>query len=277
MLPGIAESLVTLEKEGATYETFWTAEANDFRYYRVRFLPPEIVEYVEATVAEQQFNDAMESGQDFDSALECIVDERIRERVRTYKPADIRGCHASFLTRDLEQLVCGQRRDRYQALPDLGDDRSRYAVVREACLRLPVVAGHFSDRGRGRPPWSVENEYDIQDILFASLRPIFPDVRFEEWTPQIAGRAKRIDVVLPELEIVIEAKMIRDRAHGRSVVDELMVDIESYHSHEKCKHLIAVVYDPGRFIPDPEALAKGLGGMRVKNDHQFDVEVLVVR
>ncbi|MBX8690015.1 hypothetical protein GO011_21490 [Mycobacterium sp. 20091114027_K0903767] len=277
VLPGIAEDLVTLEKEGAIYGTFWRSEIDDFKYYRVRFLPAEIVEFVEACIAQEQFNDAMEAGWDFDYASECIGDERIRDRVRNYPHAEIRGCHASFLTAELEALCCGLKPDRYQPLPDLGDAKSQYAIAREACLRLAIIAGHFSDRGRGRPSWLVENEYDIQDILFASLRSVFSDVRFEEWTPQIAGRAKRIDVVLPELDTVIEVKMIRNQGHARTVVDELMIDIESYHSHERCKHLLAVVYDPGRFIADPEAISKGLGGIRVKNNHKFDVEVLVVR
>jgi hypothetical protein len=72
LMPGDAEDLVTLEKEGAIYTHWWNDGVGSFLYYRVPFLPAEIVEYVEAQLAKDRFDTAMAAGASF----EFIVDER---------------------------------------------------------------------------------------------------------------------------------------------------------------------------------------------------------
>jgi hypothetical protein len=285
LLPGLAEDLVTLEKEGALYSHFWHEESKSFRYYRVRLLPAEIVQYVDASAAQQEFGQALRTGASREQALGAIKNHTVRRLVETYEgfakvgdefvPLDNRGCFASFLPRELEALVCGHRRDRYEPLPDLGDERSRMAIIRQSCTFFPVTARHLGARGRGRPPIVVETEYDVQDLLFSALRGVFPDVRYEDWAPQIAGRAHRIDLVFPDLNLVLEVKMIRNESHAKAVIDELMIDFESYHSHPNCSRLIAYVYDPRHLIGDPERISKELSGLRIKNDHRFEVEVIV--
>lgn len=285
LLPGLAEDLVTLEKEGALYCHFWREKSGAFRYYRVRLLPVEIVQYVDGSAAQQEFEQARRTGASFDEALGAIKNPTVRRLVETYEgivkvegervPYDNRGCFASFLPRELEALLCGHRPDRYEPLPDLGDERSRMAIVRHSCTSFPATARHLSARGRGRPPIVVENEYDVQDLLYAALRGVFPDVRYEDWAPQVAGRAHRIDLVFPDLGLVLEVKMVRNESHAKTVIDELMVDFESYHSHPDCSRLIAYVYDPRRLISDPARISSELSGLRIKNNHRFEVEVII--
>jgi hypothetical protein len=286
LLPGLAEELVTLEKEGAIYARFWHEPTRRFRDYRIRLRPAEIVQHVDACVGQQEYDAVRRGGGTFEDGVAAISDPKVRERVLTYESQtierggerfilDVRGCQASFMPRELEDLECGRMPDRYERLPDLGDDRSRLAIVRAVLTTFPIIARHLSERGRGRPPILIETEYDIQDIVFAILRPTFPDVRYEDWTPRVAGRSRRIDLVVPDLNVVIELKFVRDRRHGRSVVDELHIDIETYHSHPNCGRLLAFIFDPGNFIVDPGLLERELSGLRVKQEHQFEVEVIV--
>ena len=58
LLPELAQDLITLEKEGAIYAEFWDEDSQQFPYYRIAFLPAEIVRYVEGHVAMQEFEDA---------------------------------------------------------------------------------------------------------------------------------------------------------------------------------------------------------------------------
>jgi hypothetical protein len=74
---------------------------------------------------------------------------------------------------------------------------------------------------------------------------------------------------------VVEAKFVRDAKHAKSVADELRIDFESYHAHSGCKQLIALVYDPGLYLPDPQQFEIDLSGLRQKGDHSFEVTVLV--
>jgi hypothetical protein len=284
-LPGLIEDLITLEKEGAIYSHFWDEDAQTFRYYRIPFLPPEIYQYVEAHVAKQEFDQAIASGATFEEALRAISNPEIAQRVRSYGnygrtklkngvEIDNRGCAASFYPPEIEDLVCGQRRDRHQLLPDLrGIDKPSLLV--QMVDYFPVLARFMARRGNGRPPYVIQNEYDVQHLLFVAVRSVFEDARLEDWTPKHAGAAKRIDIVIPSAQTVIETKIVRDTAHGRRIADELKIDIESYHVHPACKRLIALVYDPEDHITDPAALTNELSGPRVKGASSFEVQVLV--
>src|SRR5262245_50572692 len=184
-LPDLIEDLVTLEKEGAIYSHFWDEEAQIFRYYRIPFLPAEIFQYVEAHIAKQQFDNAVAEGATFDEGLRAISNADIAQRVRSFdnygrtklrdgRIADIRGCAASFYPPEIEALVCGRRRDRYQPLPDLRSlDRPSMLVQMLDCF--PILARCLARRRKGRPPYVIENEYDVQDLLFVVVRSVFDD------------------------------------------------------------------------------------------------------
>lgn len=284
-LPGNIEDLITLEKEGAIYSHFWDEKSKTFRYYRIPLLPAEIYQYVEAHVAKTEFDQAIQAGANFEDALATISNQRIADRVRSYgnygctelkdgTQIDIRGCAASFYPPGMEELICGQRLDRYQLLPDLrGLDKP--SLLMQMLDYFPVLARIMASRGHGRPKYTIENEYDVQDLLFVAVRAVFEDARLEDWTPKHAGSSKRIDIVVPSAETVIEVKIVRNGAHSRSIADELKIDIESYHTHPCCKRLLALVYDPKRHIIDPAQIANELSGQRTKGGTTFEVHVLV--
>ncbi len=284
-LEDLIANLITLEKEGAVYSHFWNEDTQSFLYYRIPLLPGEIYGYVESQRARQEFLEARTSGADFEGALQAINNSEIRERVRSYgdygRPrtkggsvVDIRGCAASFYPAGMEALICGQRGDRYELLPEIST-ANRSALVMSAIDNFPVIRRFLENRKHNRPAFRMENEYDTQDLLFCVLRASFSDISLEEWTPPHAGSSKRIDIVLPSIETVLEVKHIRDKSHGRSVANELKVDIESYHAHPKCKQLIAFVHDPEQHIVDPEPLMRDLSGYRKKGSSEFEVHVLV--
>lgn len=286
-LPGLAEDLITLEKEGAIYSHFWDESSQTFKYYRIRLLPKEIFEYTEAHVAKQQFDDAIEKGANFEKALKAITNPMIRERVNSYGDygnsrlknglvVDIRGCAASFYPPEMEALVCGQRPDRYELLPKLNEiDKTNLAI--KVIDNFRVSAHSLRTRGHGRPAFLIENEYDVQDLLFACVRSVFDDARREEWTPKHAGGAKRIDIVLPSAGVLVETKFVRTSAHANSLANEIKIDLESYHSHPACKTILVMIYDPQSLIVDPDVLSRDLSGHRTKGSSAFDVQVMVRR
>ena len=209
--PGIAEELITLEKEGALYAHYWDDGSSTFKYYRVPLLPAEIVEFVEAARAQQEF--AASDAGDLEGRLKAVTDFVIAQRVRSYGDyaksrlknglvVDIRGCFASFLSRELEALVTGNRPDRYTLLPHLGSEKDRLALLSQMVNAFPITSGFLANRMRGRPGFVIDNEYDVQDRLYVAIRSVFEDARKEEWTPSLAGSAKRIDIVLPSINAV---------------------------------------------------------------------------
>lgn len=285
----LAEDLITLEKEGAVYSHFAVEgteredETWDFAYYRIQLTPIEIYQYVEASREFERFQAALAGGSSFDEALEAIQNDDVRDRVVNYDGGvtrdglriDIRGCLASFYPPGMERLLCGGRRDRYEALTAGGSLRDRIALAMQILNNFPIVARSLRDRQRRRPAFAIENEYDVQDLLFACFRSAFDSAKREEWTPKSAGSAKRMDLVIPDDEIVVEAKYVRDTKHATRIADELRIDFECYHSHPACKQLLVLVHDPLSHISDGVQFGNDLSGLRQKDGHVFDVMVLV--
>jgi len=85
-----------------------------------------------------------------------------------------------------------------------------------------------------------------------------------------------MDFLLPDYGIVVETKIVRDRAHARSVGDELIVDVEHYRRHPKCMSLWCVVYDPDHLITNAEGLKNDLEGDRSTPDGRVNVRVLTL-
>jgi len=78
--------------------------------------------------------------------------------------------------------------------------------------------------------------------------------------PSIRGdTAIRIDLHIH----LIEAKFVRDAAHGKQISKELHTDIETYRHHPNCDHLIFFIYDPDSLIPDVGALEREIRTNRV--------------
>lgn len=130
-------------------------------------------------------------------------------------------------------------------------------------------------RRKGAETMHFVNEYDVQDLLHALLRPWVVDVRAEEYTPSYAGRSTRMDFFLPAHDLVIETKCVRDRSHAKTVGDELVLDIAHYAVHPGCKKLWCVVYDPEHYLTNPGGL-KDLEGDHKKGDRNVKVKVFVV-
>lgn len=130
-------------------------------------------------------------------------------------------------------------------------------------------------RRKGAEKLNFSNEYDVQDLLHALLRPWIQDIRPEEYTPSYAGKSTRMDFFLPAHELVIETKCVRDRSHAKNVGDELALDIGHYQAHPGARKLWCVVYDPEHHITNPEGL-KDLEGKHSKSEKQIAVRVFVI-
>ncbi len=141
---------------------------------------------------------------------------------------------------------------------------------------IPRAMYPLSHRRRGADALSFSNEYDVQDLLHAMLRPWVADVRSEEFTPSYAGSSTRMDFLLPAHETVIETKSVRDSGHARKIGDELIIDIAHYAVHPGCKYLWCVIYDPERLIKNVGGLVSDLEGEHANGANSVLVRVIVV-
>lgn len=104
---------------------------------------------------------------------------------------------------------------------------------------------------------ALDSEAAVQDALYLMLRPWVLDLVPETPTDRIAAaRYTILDFLSPSAKTVIEAKFIRDDAHGKAITKELHDDIETYRAHPSCRHLVFFIYDPDVLIPDRAALER---------------------
>jgi hypothetical protein len=165
---------------------------------------------------------------------------------------------ASRLLRQTVKVI-EAREGEYVAAGEQTSDRIAPALT--LCRRFDHVVRQLGTRQRGRPPFQVDDEYDVQDLLHALLWLHFEDVRAEEWTPSYAGGSARMDFLLKRERIVVEVKRARDGLDDRQLGDELTIDVARYAEHPHCDVLLCFVYDPGKRVQNPRGLEDDLGNL----------------
>lgn len=272
------EKLHTLEDEGCVYDRFWREDLEKFDYCRIQFNPDEIVEFVDALHAYDEFLEYVSEGYSRETALEKISNSKIRERVKEYNEwaeEDQEYCPAAFYGGELEALLTGSEMERYEFFED-SFKGNRLHLLDELVEGIPESATILQDRRDDRPDFEISCEQDFQDLFFALIKPIFPTAISEEPIPQHATKSKKIDFVIPEMSLAIELKYVRDERHAKNLSDELKVDIESYHKHPDCTRMKTIVWDEQRLITDRSNFEGDLTGPRTIDGSDFQVETIVL-
>lgn len=122
----------------------------------------------------------------------------------------------------------------------------------------------------------IEDEYDVQDLLYVSLKSVFPTMKYENPLAKFGGKSTRLDFVLMEEGIIIEVKQINESEKNDSkFTDQVKIDIESYHVLDYLTDLIFYIYAP-KAIQDINNFLELQGERNVKGK-TFNVKIIVVR
>jgi hypothetical protein len=126
------------------------------------------------------------------------------------------------------------------------------APLEQLLRRLPRAIRQLRWRQGDRPPFRVEDERDLEDLLRALLPLHFDDVRPESRTPRYAAGV-RTDFRLAPERIVVAVKVARPPILGDQLTTQLKEDADCYRGRPDCRTLIALVYDPEGRIPEPRS------------------------
>lgn len=129
-------------------------------------------------------------------------------------------------------------------------------------------------RRKGHSSYKIDDEYDVQDLLYTIFKPIFQQIIDEDYTPKLAGSSKRIDLVIPNENIVIEVKYIRKNDIVVDFIKQLNEDVNSYQKHPNTQTLYCFVYDPFHKIVNKNDFYE-LNGERVFNGIKYNVDVIL--
>lgn len=109
--------------------------------------------------------------------------------------------------------------------------------------------------------WEIANEYNVQDLLWAVLAPIFPDLEDEEELPSLGPKHPRADLGVPKLRTLIEVKYLRqDSSPARSkLIEEVAADASLYFAKTKeYDDIIAYVWDDAAQTDQHHEIKMGL-------------------
>jgi hypothetical protein len=106
--------------------------------------------------------------------------------------------------------------------------------------------------------WEIENEYHVQNVLWAVLAPLFPDLNDEETLAPIGQKSPRVDLTIPSLGTVVEVKFMRITTSFQDVIEEIAADASLYATDPRWTSIIPFVWDDSRRMEEHQKLVAGL-------------------
>lgn len=157
-------------------------------------------------------------------------------------------------------------------LPKLINKKNPEKILVNIFSKFQRVSRQLNRRYDSRETIKIEDEYDVQDLLYALLVIFFDDIRPEEYTPSFGSGSRRMDFLLKNEKIVIEVKKTRQNLRDVQISKELNDDINTYKEHNDCDALYCFIYDPDGFIRNPNGLKADLEKQSVD---QLEVKVFI--
>lgn len=270
--------LVSLEKEDAIYVDHYIDGLHDFRHVRIKLTPEEIEEYARSLWAYDVYlGSGVVWARELEEIPKYIADRADAYSIKT-KDGEFFGppqhCPAAFMGKELESIICGSDRSRAIVIEEHGT-AAFLSTVRRAVDALTPAIRCFNDREKGLDNWTIKREDDVRDLLYAMLRASVSDLRREEVIPSRAGTSKVCDLFSALAETLIEIKWISKSGNWKKIIDQVHVDTQSYVAHPCCTHLIFVIVDAARDIPDPHILQSQLSGKQTIDGKEVNIIVYV--
>lgn len=148
-------------------------------------------------------------------------------------------------------------------------------LVLRVCERLPRAASILTNRSRKeKQPYTIEDEYDVQDLLHAVIRAYVKYSVQEDPIGKVAAvRSSRADISIEDLGVLVEVKYVRGPEDQKRIVNEHSQDLVLYAKWVPLRRLILLVYNSG-VLRDREALEQLAGGHKV-GGRTFKVDVVL--
>ena len=135
--------------------------------------------------------------------------------------------------------------------------------------RIPVGLMRWTweeDKGRTRNSdpvkWPIENEYHVQNLLYALLAPIFDDIADEIYLQQVGQKTPRADLYLPSVHTIIEVKYRKDvKKSFQNLIGEIAEDVSLYRADSKYaedERIICFLWDHTRATQEHAKFKEGI-------------------
>ncbi|HZU36733.1 MAG TPA: DUF2321 domain-containing protein [Gemmataceae bacterium] len=127
--------------------------------------------------------------------------------------------------------------------------------------RLPRVVRQLRTRHGERPPFRVQDEHDLADLLRALLTLAFDDVRPESRTPRYASTT-RTDFLMTEPtageQLALVIKQVGSDVGNIGLPEQVREDAAYYAAQPRVRQMVVLIHDPEGRTPNPQATEKAL-------------------
>jgi hypothetical protein len=149
------------------------------------------------------------------------------------------------------------------------------ALVERVCYRLSHVGRILATRSRkDKAPFEIVDEYDVQDLLHATLRAYLKYSVQEDPIGKVAGvRGSRADISIEDLGTPIEVKYVRSPDDQKRIFEEFSQDLVLYAKWAPIRILLFMVFNASD-LRDPEALER-LSGPQEVGGKKFTAKVIL--
>jgi len=272
------QDLLTLERESSIYCDQWVDGLDDFRHVRIRLTTAEVAEFVRSMKALDLFLGGKARWAREVKGIPADIAARADAYQMNTRDGETFGppwhCPAAFMGKHLEVIICGMDQSRREILEEHGT-AAFLGTIRRAVDALTPAIRCFTVREKGLSSWAIEREDDVRDLLYAMLRASIADIKREEPVPSRAGASRVADLHSVLAKTLLEIKWIGRRGQWRRILDEIHVDVQTYVRHPDCHHLIFVIIDAARDVPDPHLVEEELSGSQVINGRAIRVMAYV--
>jgi REase_DpnII-MboI len=157
--------------------------------------------------------------------------------------------------------------------PSVGDVVGVLRNVQSALKRWPWK--ERSRRGAMPSRWLIDDEADVQALLWAILAPVYgPDLVDEQYLPHWGQVQPRCDLGIVSLKLIIEVKILRTPADFRAVEEQVAGDTGLYFREPgRFDRMVVVVYDDSD-RPQPERYATLAAALKLR---ERIAEVVILR
>jgi hypothetical protein len=154
-----------------------------------------------------------------------------------------------------------------RSAPVIAPNRVTISQVSELLRHIPFALRRWTweskPRTSGREArtrrWHINNEYHVQNLLWAILAPIFPDLKDEDYSQGVGQMHPRMDLCIPSLHLIIEVKFMRATMSPQEVIEEIAADASLYLTgNSNFKSIIAFIWDDARRSEQHEFMIQGL-------------------
>jgi hypothetical protein len=114
---------------------------------------------------------------------------------------------------------------------------------------ISKILGNFESALR-RFKWKINEEKDVQDIVWLILRCYFYDLVDEEHLPKFGHKSSKPDFGIPSLKLLIEVKFVRNQRDFKKIEDEIKADYIDYLNHPNYNKLLIFVYDDSSSVQE---------------------------